>query len=171
MKNIIIATLLIVTIVLGITVLNSESRETNNQSNDSPSDGEVVKDLSANTESLASRGLTTLPMSIFDETNTTTLDVSNNNLTGALPAEIRKLKKLQILNASNNKLTGIPAEIGQLENLETVDFSNNDISGLPLEIGNLSNLKTLDLRGNQNVSTYDIGLIQKEIPNAAILTD
>ncbi len=92
-------------------------------------------------------------------------------MTGALPAEIRKLTKLEILNASENKLTGIPAEIGQLSKLKTANFANNNISGLPLEIGNLNNLVTLDLRGNPNVSQYDISQIQAKIPNAKILTD
>lgn len=126
---------------------------------------------SSQTLSYAGKGLSELSKDKLNDKSITVLDVSNNNLTGSLPAEIRELTNLVEIKASNNKLTGIPAEIGQLSKLKVADFSNNDLSGLPLEIGNLSNLETLDLRGNPNISKYDISLIQPKIPNAKILTD
>jgi Leucine-rich repeat (LRR) protein len=55
-------------------------------------------------------------MSVFDKTNLVELNVSYNQLTGALPSQIGKLKNLKILNASNNQMTGVPAEVGQLNN-------------------------------------------------------
>jgi Leucine-rich repeat (LRR) protein len=69
------------------------------------------------TLNLSRKGLSKIDMSVFDKTELTELDVSNNNLTGALPSQIGKLKNLKILNASNNQMTGVPAEIGQLINL------------------------------------------------------
>lgn len=88
------------------------------------------------------------------------LYLNNNLLTGALPAEIRMLEKLRILDASDNQLTGIPAEIGQLKNLRILDMSNNDIDTMPNELYNLTELQKLDLRGNNYSSD-----MQKEIKN------
>lgn len=126
---------------------------------------------SGKTIDLSNKGLSEVPKNILDDNSVTTLNVSGNNLTGALPAEIRKLTNLEVLLASDNKMTGIPAEIGQLSKLRTANFANNDISGLPQEIGKLKNLLTLDLRGNPDVSKNDLNFIRKEIPNAQILTD
>ena len=89
---------------------------------------------------LSSRGLKSIPSYVFDRTNLEELNVSNNSLTGAIQAEIRKLSNLKILNASNNKMTGVPAEIGQLQKLEALDLSNNQLTGLPNELGILRNL-------------------------------
>lgn len=120
---------------------------------------------------LSGQGMREISKNILDNSAATTLDVSNNHLTGALPAEIRKLTKLEYLYAANNQLTGIPAEIGQLSSLKAMDFSHNNLSGLPLEISNLKNLETLDLRGNPRISTHDVALIRDKIPNAHILID
>ncbi len=167
MKNVIITILVIVVIILSSVILfNIQSAKAPNpegNNNTVQSDQKSIK--------LSGNNLTKIDQNVFDDTSVTVLDVSNNQLTGALPAEIRKLSNLEYLYASNNQLTGIPAEIGQLSKLKVADFSNNNISGLPLEIGNLTNLETLDLRGNPNISTYDINLIQPKIPNTKILTD
>lgn len=125
----------------------------------------------SNTIDLSGQGLATINKNILDNSSVTTLDVSDNNLTGALPAEIRKLTNLRVLNASDNKMTGIPAEIGQLSKLQIANFANNDISNLPLEIGNLRNLETLNLRGNPKVSSYDVNQIKNKISNVKIITD
>ena len=103
-------------------------------------------------------------MSVFDKTNLTELNVSYNQLTGALPSQIGKLKNLKILNASNNQMTGVPAEVGQLNNLEILDLSNNQLTGLPNELANLKKLKTLNLSGNQ-YSEQDLNNIRNSLPN------
>jgi len=74
--------------------------------------------------------------------------VDHNLLEGALPAEIRKMPRLRILNASNNHLTGIPAEIGQLNLLRELNFQNNRLDTYPLELGNLQSLETFNISGN-----------------------
>jgi Leucine-rich repeat (LRR) protein len=76
------------------------------------------------------------------------LDVSNQNRTGALPAEIRRLTNLKALDASKNNMTGIPAEIGQLQNLSSLNYSFNKLDTMPDEIANLKNLKVLSLAHN-----------------------
>lgn len=175
MKNFLITILLVVVGILsyaqfvkndtGSSDSNTSQTSKNTEAqNTAPTSGGKTLDFS-------NQDLTQLNKDILDDGKVTTLNVSNNDLTGALPAEIRKLTNLQILDASNNKMTGIPAEIGQLDKLKTANFANNNLSGLPLEIGNLSNLETLDLRGNPNISEYDISIIQPKIPNAKILTD
>jgi len=113
---------------------------------------------------LSHKSLTKVDMSVFDKTNLEELNVSYNNLTGALPSQIGKLKKLRVLNASNNQMTGVPAEVGQLTNLEVLDLSNNQLTGLPNELANLKNLKTLNLSGNQ-YSEQDLQGIRNSLPN------
>ena len=168
MKNLILIILTCAVAVLGFLYYNaSETPKTNN--GPASTNGQVSNAKDA--VSYAGKGLENLPMSLFENNTIVELDVSNNNLTGALPAEIRNLTKLEILNASNNTMTGIPAEIGQLRSLKVADFSYNDISGLPLEIGNLNSLEKLDLRGNPRVSRYDLERIRSTIPNAEILVD
>lgn len=126
---------------------------------------------SGKTIDLSNKGLSELSKNILDDSSVTVFNVSGNNFTGSLPAEIRKLTNLEVLIAADNNMTGIPAEIGQLSKLRTVNFANNNLSGLPQEIGKLKNLELLDLRGNPNISKYDVSIIQNYIPNAKILTD
>ena len=113
---------------------------------------------------LSGQGLTSIPSYVFGKTNLSELNVSHNNLTGAIQAEIRHLGNLKILNASYNQMTGVPAEVGQLQKLEILDLSYNQLTGLPNELGNLKNLKTLNLAGN-SYSQQDLDQIRAKLPN------
>jgi Leucine-rich repeat (LRR) protein len=65
------------------------------------------------------------------------LDVSNNKLTGKLPAELGNLVMLEVLNLSHNQFSGsIPSSIGSMASLSTLDVSYNDLEG-PLPAGGL----------------------------------
>lgn len=120
---------------------------------------------------LSGQGLKSIPSYIFNQANIEELNVSNNQLTGAIQAEVRHLSNLKILNASNNLMTGVPAEIGQLQKLEILDLSNNKLTGLPYELGNLNNLKVLNLSGNQ-YSKQDLDYIRSKLSQTVnIITD
>ncbi len=112
---------------------------------------------------LSNQDLSKIPEYVFSETILEELNVSNNNLTGAIQSQIGQLKNLKVLNASNNNMTGVPAEVGQLSKLEVLDLSNNQLTGLPNELGNLSNLKILNLSGN-NYSEQDLNSIRSKLP-------
>jgi Leucine-rich repeat (LRR) protein len=119
---------------------------------------------------LNSRDLNDLDMSIFENKELETLNISNNNLSGALPSQIGNLENLKVLNASNNNFTGIPAEIGYLIQLEEIDFSNNNLTGLPLELGDLTNLKKFNISGNR-FSEDDLNIIRESLPNTEFITN
>ena len=81
----------------------------------------------------------------------THLDLSQNNLTGMIPAELGNLTNLKSLVLVGNQLSGeIPTELGNLTNLENLNLSFNQLSGaLPASLGNLSSLKQLWIVNNQ----------------------
>ncbi|XP_010543034.1 PREDICTED: LRR receptor-like serine/threonine-protein kinase ERL1 [Tarenaya hassleriana] len=79
------------------------------------------------------------------------LNLSNNMLSGVIPASVGKLKGLKILNVSFNNLTGnIPISFGDIESLESMDLSHNMLSGkIPQSFSRLQQLTTLDLSNNK----------------------
>jgi len=170
MKKIIIATIGIIIILL-IAVTFEKQVESKLQQEQANTQNPVISVNSNNIVNLSDKGLTQIPSSVFNETNTEELNVSNNALTGSIQSQIGQLRNLKILNASNNNMTGVPAEIGQLSKLEVLDLSNNELTGLPNELGNLSNLKVLNLSGNQ-YSIQDLNTIRENLPSAVeIITE
>ena len=81
----------------------------------------------------------------------TGLDLSLNQLTGSIPAELGNLTQLVELLLWNNELTGsIPSELGNLTNLRFLYLYQNQLTGsIPSELGNLTNLQHLYLSLNQ----------------------
>lgn len=170
-KNIIIAGLIFIIVVLAAVVFWPDSRNNQNAKDSAISPASQSQKSTVSNLDLSGKNLSQIDKDKLDNPTIITLNVSNNNLTGSLPAEIRKLTNLESLDASNNRMSGIPAEIGQLIKLKTVNYANNDLSGLPMEIGNLNDLETFDLRGNPKLSKSDLSKIQSKIPNARFLTD
>ena len=81
----------------------------------------------------------------------TELNLKENQLSGAIPAELGNLSNLQDLWLGYNQFSGsIPASLGNLTNLTALDLYANELSGsIPSELGNLANLDTLWLGYNQ----------------------
>ena len=80
----------------------------------------------------------------------TYLDLYNNDLTGAIPAELGKLTALTELALAFNDLTGaIPAELGELTALTGLYLNGNNLTGaIPAELGKLTALTELWLYYN-----------------------
>ncbi|XP_058082403.1 MDIS1-interacting receptor like kinase 2-like [Magnolia sinica] len=79
------------------------------------------------------------------------LDLSDNTLTGTIPAHLDTLYKLTSLNLSANEISGsIPLEIGNLVNLNELDLSINHLDGsIPSTLRNLKKLSILYLDQNR----------------------
>jgi Leucine-rich repeat (LRR) protein len=157
MKYQVLVIIALIVLLGGCTALKQQSLENTNSNN------AVTPVLEKNRLDLSNQQLKKIPEQTFQQINLEELNVSNNQLTGSIQAEIRYLQNLKVLNASNNLMTGVPAEIGRLPNLQTLDLSNNQLTGLPFELGNLKNLKTLNISGN-NYSAHDLSVILEKLP-------
>ncbi|KAI3889365.1 hypothetical protein MKX03_024456 [Papaver bracteatum] len=91
-----------------------------------------------------------IPASICNLSNLNTLYLHTNKLSGYIPLEIGKLKSLVHLELCKNDLSGpIPASICNFGNLNTLYLFENKLSGyIPLEIGKLKSLVDLELSTN-----------------------
>jgi len=170
-KTILWAGILII-ISIGAWLL-SQKEEVPNDPQQTPVDtaNENATPENTTTLDLSNKELTKVPEQVFTMSSLTTLNLSHNKLEGALPAEIQHLQNLRHLDLSNNNFTGVPAEIGQLKKLETLNLSDNALTGLPNEMANLSNLQTLNLQGNK-YSVSDLETIKKGLSDSVeILTD
>uniref|UniRef100_A0A0E0HKP2 non-specific serine/threonine protein kinase n=1 Tax=Oryza nivara TaxID=4536 RepID=A0A0E0HKP2_ORYNI len=78
------------------------------------------------------------------------IDLSNNYLTGGIPAEVGDLVGLKNLNLSKNFLSGhIPETIGNMSSLESLDLSWNRLSGIiPESMTSLHLLSHLNMSYN-----------------------
>lgn len=131
-------------------------------------DGVIQQGVANTVLDLSFQSLTKVPDDVFKKTHLEELDVSHNQLSGSLQAEIRHLSNLKILKLNDNKFTSVPAEVGQLSNLEVLDLSNNNLTGLPYELGNLSNLKIINVSGN-NYSEQDLAIIRDQLPESVVI--
>ncbi|KAG6551551.1 hypothetical protein Mapa_006974 [Marchantia paleacea] len=78
------------------------------------------------------------------------IDLSRNNLSGAVPAELGNLSRLITLGLNDNHLNGtVPPELTLCSELESLNLGGNLLSGnLPLSMGSLLQLKLLNLSMN-----------------------
>uniref|UniRef100_A0A6I9QN38 Receptor-like protein 15 n=1 Tax=Elaeis guineensis var. tenera TaxID=51953 RepID=A0A6I9QN38_ELAGV len=79
-----------------------------------------------------------------------TIDLSENKLTGNIPSEIGNLDELVQLNLSHNQLTGpIPETLSKLRQIESLDISHNQLSGMiPWQLTQLTFLEFFSVAYN-----------------------
>ena len=92
-----------------------------------------------------------IPAELGELSELTGLFLGENQLTGEIPAELGELSEMISLDLAGNQLTGeIPAELGELSEMFQLDLSDNQLTGeIPAELGKMTYLETLDLGGNQ----------------------
>ena len=94
------------------------------------------------------------PSNLFEKCeglDTLIVNVSNNKISGQIPAQIGTLcKSLKILDVSVNQITGpIPQSFGQLVSLVALNLSWNLLQGqIPTSLGLIRDQKYLSLAGN-----------------------
>ena len=95
------------------------------------------------------------------------LSLTENQLSGGIPAGLGSLSSLQSLDLGGNRLTGeIPTELGKLSNLESLFLNYNELTGeIPADLGGLSNLTQMDLGANRLN-----GEIPRELGNLSSMT-
>uniref|UniRef100_A0A0E0HY50 non-specific serine/threonine protein kinase n=1 Tax=Oryza nivara TaxID=4536 RepID=A0A0E0HY50_ORYNI len=86
-----------------------------------------------------------------ESTNLNSLALARNMITGALPPELSRLIRLEILVVHTNNLTGeIPPGIGNLANLYMLTLARNKFIGhIPSEFGRMRGLQHLDISSNK----------------------
>ncbi|GMI88943.1 hypothetical protein HRI_002563600 [Hibiscus trionum] len=103
----------------------------------------------------------TLAPSIGNLTNLQLVLLQNNDISGHISSEIRKLPKLHTLDLSNNFSGQIPSTLSNLETLQYLRLNNNSLSGIiPSSLANTTQLSFLDLSFN-NLSGPLPGLLAK----------
>uniref|UniRef100_J3MH19 non-specific serine/threonine protein kinase n=1 Tax=Oryza brachyantha TaxID=4533 RepID=J3MH19_ORYBR len=80
----------------------------------------------------------------------TTLNFSDNGITGGIPPEVGKLKTLQVLDVSYNNLSGgIPPELSSLDRLQILDLRWNNLTGtIPPALNELNFLAMFNVAYN-----------------------
>lgn len=70
------------------------------------------------------------------------------DVTGAIPPQIKNLRKLRTFWAAGSSINAIPAEIGELPALQELTFSGAKITRITPEIDNIRTMRKLDLSSN-----------------------
>ncbi len=98
----------------------------------------------------------------------TGLNLSNNRLTGTMPALLSKLLRLNTLTLMSNQLAGtVPAELAQLSQLQYLRLKQNQLSAVPQALAQLP-LRTFDLSSNKLSSLPNFS--QKSAASQGLLT-
>ncbi|KAL7253656.1 hypothetical protein ACSBR1_008073 [Camellia fascicularis] len=101
----------------------------------------------------------------------TSIDLSENNLSGEIPKELTGLVGLHSLNLSGNHFTGeIPKNIGDMEQLESLDFSLNQLCGeIPLSMSSLTFLSHLNLSYNNLIGQIPLSTQLQSLENSSFV--
>jgi len=98
----------------------------------------------------------TIPAQFEKYGNLTKLSLINNEFTGSFPVEITNLRKLVFLGLSSNSLTGtLPRKISNFNKLQDFLVGDNELSGeLPVTFAFMKKLINLDLYDNKFQGTF-----------------
>ncbi|WOL09004.1 LRR receptor-like serine/threonine-protein kinase FLS2 [Canna indica] len=78
------------------------------------------------------------------------LDLSRNNLIGKIPTSLENCSYLKALVLDHNSFTGTIPSLGNLQQLQSLHLSNNMLHGvIPPSLKSISTLQTLDLGNNR----------------------
>ena len=106
-----------------------------------------------------------IPPELANLTNLELLALGGNELTGTIPTWLGNLTKLEELYLWGNELTGtIPSELASLTSLEILELGDNQLTGtIPPWLGSLTKLKRLHLWGNELIGTIpsELGSLTK----------
>ncbi|KAI7905147.1 uncharacterized protein BX663DRAFT_468986 [Cokeromyces recurvatus] len=92
--------------------------------------------------------LSSLPESVFYNTQNLERLILDSNTLNSLPSSIGVLKRLLKLSVQNNNLDTLPSEIGELIELRALDAQKNNLKSLPKEIWLCASLQTLNCSSN-----------------------
>ena len=92
-----------------------------------------------------------VPPELGDLTRLRYLHLGDNQLSGTIPPELGAMTELDYLHLGGNELSDpIPPELGDLAQLDYLHLGSNQLTGaIPPELGNLTNLRSLHLESNQ----------------------
>lgn len=87
--------------------------------------------------------------------------MDDNSLQGSIPAMLKNMAGLSLLNLTDNQLSGsIPGTLGSITNLQELYLARNNLSGsIPEPLGNSTSLRCLDLSFNN---------LQGEVPEEGV---
>lgn len=94
----------------------------------------------------------TFPSGIENCSSLTGLDLSNNNFSGPIPADVsRRLVFVTNLDLSSNNFSGeIPVGLANCTYLNVLKLDDNELTGtIPPQLGQLSRINTFSVSGNQ----------------------
>lgn len=97
----------------------------------------------------------TIPAGLGLLTDVRMIVLDNNQFTGTIPTLLGKLDDVTHLTLSHNNLNGpIPTELGECFRLTHLELNSNKLRGnIPDHLGNLDSLETLHLEGNDLIGT------------------
>nr|XP_048337056.1 receptor-like protein EIX1 [Ziziphus jujuba var. spinosa] len=122
-------------------------------------------------------------LSTFSRSNSETLNLGYNELTGNLPNSLGYLKSLRYLQMPYHLFQGsLPGSNGNLSALEQISSSNNKLTGILKSLGHLSKLTVLDISENMwegvitethlaNLSSLKELTMDKASPNISFVFD
>ncbi len=102
----------------------------------------------SNAISLTGKCIKSIPASINEYSNLTTLDLEHNKIT-RIPDEFGQLEKLRSFFIPINKLKELPVSFGNLQALKTLGLAQNEFVDFPMPVFRLIKLQALDLANNK----------------------